>query len=272
MYCVSLFASAVRPQLFKPFLNSLKGTTVKVEVIFAGNCPLRLPMEDPWLFPDGVYYKYITTGNVKPAQCYEIARRACSGETVMWVADDCEFPNDVIGKAYRHWKEKNNPKLILSVQTRESGYRLYEGRLFDMIQHRFFAYRHETPLMAPLGLMGRTFLDELGGLDRDFVCGQYENDIVMRAYAAGGNVEIFGGPDCFVDIDHIGKSLAIGESKMREDFLNRPFAKGYTHDREVLEKDWIKNGQVVLERQSPFQPYEEADILRQSQGAKGLWV
>ena len=85
---------------------------------------------------------------------------------MIWIADDCEFPNDVIGKAYKYWKEQQNEKLILSIQTKESGYGLPEGQLFDMNLHRFFGGRRTTPLMAPLGLMSRKYLDELGGIDQ----------------------------------------------------------------------------------------------------------
>jgi len=225
---VSLFASAVRPAIWKPLFESLKSTSVDYEVVFAGNamasCNEKL--------------KYIITGNIKPAQCYEIARRHCTGETVMWIADDCEFHNDIVGKAYKYWKSKNDEKLILSIQTAESGYNTPVCTLFDMQAHRFYGGGYDTPLMAPIVLMSRKYLDGLGGLDRRYVCGQYENDIVMRAYSKGSTLEIFGDKDCLVEIDHLKKSLDIGESKNMETFEQRPFAKGYAIDRSVLEGSW----------------------------------
>lgn len=268
---VSLFASAVRPILFRDFLNSLRNTKINVEVVFAGNFPMKLALDDPWTFPENVKYKYIQTGNIKPAQCYEIARRACTGETVMWVADDCEFPNNVLGRAYHHWKGRLNDKLILSVQTSESGYGNGELKLFEMNHHRFFGYRTDVPLMAPIGLMGRVFLNELGGLDRRYICGQYENDIVMRAYAAGGTVEIFGDDKTFVEIDHLRKSIQIGECKDRHGFLHRPFASGYEHDRHILETSWVKDSNPTLVRNDEFEPYDEKDLLTVSQSYRGKW-
>jgi len=260
---VSLFASSNRPLLYKSFFNSLEDTSVSYEVVFAGNST-NVPVFD---------YKglnYIQTADTKPSQCYEIARRACRGEVVVWVADDAEFPNEVIGKAYKYLKSKHNRKLILSIQTKESGYNLPEGALFDMDNHRFFGYKKDSPLMAPLGMMSRTFLDELGGIDRRYICGQYENDIVMRAYNEGAKVEIFGDKDCFIDIDHLGKSKLIGESVTDADFLRRPFASGYDHDRRILEKSW----QIMLSgyiRTDDFEPFEDKDILTVSQGPKGKW-
>ncbi len=285
---VSLIASSVRHQLYKDFFDSLEGTSVKYEVVFAGN---KLP---PIQYP----VNYILTHNIKPAQCYEIARCAAIGETVLWCADDCEFPNNVIGKAYDYWKSQDNEKLILSIQTKESGYRLPQGKLFPMQNHTLLANDPKTPLMAPLALISRKFLEDLGGFDRRYICGQYENSSVMDAYAVGGTVEIFGGTDCFIDLDHLGKSIKIGECKDENSFLMRPFATGYRNDREVLLKSWcnwkyvprqyFKDGKscfttfffeeaclnvddVVKKRADKFEPYEDKDILTKSQKPKGQW-
>ena len=292
---VSLFASAVRPKIWEPLFQSLQNTTVNYEIVFSGNClPLEIPIKSNEDFIDVIDFKninekktvkniwknlkYIHTNNIKPAQCYEIARRNCSMETVVWIADDCEFPDNVIGKAYDYWKSKNNEKLILSIQTKESGYNLPQGALFDMRLHSFIGGDYTTPLMAPLGMMSRKYLDELGGIDRRYVCGQYENDIVMRAYQDGGSVEIFGNKDCFIDIDHLGKSFLMGESNTEADFLNRPFAKGYRQDRLVLEQSWLVKrspfiGESVVSktRLDTFMPYEDIDLLTKSQSNKGHW-
>lgn len=266
---VSLFASAVRPKLWPAFLKSLE-LGIGCEVIFCGNAEYNAEE-----FEKYNNFRYIKTSNIKPAQCYEIARRHCSGEVVVWVADDCEFPNNVIGKSYDYWKSQNNDKLILSIQTKESGYNLPIGQLFNMNIHRFFGGYNITPLMAPLGMMSRQYLEHLGGIDRRYVCGQYENDIVMRTYMSGGKVEIFGGEDYFIDIDHLGKSVLIGESKGQEDFRDRPFAKGYLKDREVLENSWdIKvnpTGGLNIYKKDKFEPFEDTELLNKSQSNKGQW-
>ncbi len=268
---VSLIASSVRPDLYESLFKSLEGTSVEVEVVFAGNSlkSYNLKIEDIKVakyIAKYDFFKYIPTANIKPAQCYEIARRHATGETILWMADDCEFPNDVIGKAYKFWELHNNKKLIVSIQTKESGYGMPEGKLFNMDSHRFFGYNKRSPLMAPLGLINREFLEELGGFDRRYICGQYENECVMRAYAVGGSVKIFGDEDCFIDIDHLGKSIKIGESVDEQSFTDRPFAKGYSNDRAVLENTWrnptVKN---IGERKDDFEPYEDEDILTKSQ-------
>lgn len=262
---VSLIASAVRHQLFESFFKSLEGTSVNVEVVFAGNVVEAIQ--------HGLNFKYVLTSNIKPAQCYEIARRHAQGETVLWCADDCEFPDDIVGKAYKYWKAQNDEKLILSIQTRESGYGSMKPILFDMNMHRFFGYDRHSPLMAPLALMSRKFLEELGGFDRRYLCGQYENDVVMNAYLAGGRVEIFGDENNYIDIDHLKKSIDIGESKDHKEFLHRPFATGYPHDRKILEGSWLKSGVVIKghPRQDKFEPYEEKNLYVKSQSYKGCW-
>lgn len=233
--CVSLFASAVRPAMWKEYLDSLKSTTVSYEVVFSG---FNTPEEVEPFTKEYPELRYIHTGRIKPSQNYEISRRACTGETISWSCDDASYAGDVLGKAYRYWKSKNNEKLILSIQTSESGYNAPVSKMFDMEQHRFYGGGYDTPLMAPMALMSRRFLEELGGLDRRYVCGQYENDLVMRAYSSGATVEIFGDKNCFIDIDHLRKSIGTGESIDIETFEQRPFAKGYSIDRRVLENSW----------------------------------
>lgn len=287
---VSLFASAVRPKLWPALFKSLEGTSVEYEVVFAGNVPCDyLTYSAINTNTSGILLKEILTGNLKPAQCYEIARRACIGEVVVWIADDAEFPNNVIGKAYEYWKSHNNEKLILSIQTKESGYNNPKGSLFDMNEHRFFSWVPDSPLMAPLGMISRKFLDEIGGFDQRFVAGQYENFCVCMAYERGAKVEIFGGADCFIDIDHLAKSIAIGESTNEIDFLKRPFASSYHLDRAVLENSWttfneqdvfkiLHSGErpLSLRKVSPIQidefiPYPIDIPLNYSLSNKGIW-
>ena len=255
---ISLIASAIRKELFPDFMDSIHNTeTANIEVIFAG--PLQ---------PESVRgiknLTYIQTGNIKPAQCYEIARRHSTGEVIVWVADDCEFVGGVLTKAFQHWKSYNDKKIILSLQTKESGYGLPQGKLFDMNIHRFFGGRKDAPLMAPLGMISRVWLEELGGFDRRYICGQYENDVVMRSFSRGGTVLIFGDDKCFIDIDHLGKSIRAGECKGQMGFIKRPFAAGYKSDRAVLESTWWSGVRFYSSPKS-FEPYDENYLYTQSQ-------
>lgn len=260
---ISLIASSVRECLYESFFDSLKDTELEWEAVFAG------PATPKGYWP---YLNYITTADIKPAQCYEIARRNAKGELILWCADDCEFVGGILDKAYAYWKSQNNEKLILSIQTKESGYKAPKGVLFDMNVHRFFGNRRSTPLMAPLGLINRKWLENLGGFDRRYICGQYENDVVMNAYADGGTVEIYGNNYSHIEIDHLAKSIKSGECDGEADFINRPFATGYSEDRKILEGSWTENGVVLSVRRDNFLPFNEENILTKSQEGSGKWT
>lgn len=259
---VNIFASAVRAKLFDSFFKSLEDTSVSYEVVFAGPLP-----------PDGVgsfdNFTYLRTKNIKPAQCYEVARLYCTGEVVLWVADDCEFRNNIVGEAFNYWKSLDNKKAILSIQTKEyylTNNNVVGENFCDMRLHSFFGGNPNTPRMAPIGMMSREYLEELGGIDRRYICGQWENDIVMRAYADGGTVAMFGDKEKYIDIDHIGKQRIVQPNASWKDFQTRPFARGYIHDRAVLEKSWtVGKKNVVFQRTDCFCPYDILDIRTKSQ-------
>jgi len=253
---ISLFTASIRPNLYKQFFDSLKSTQLKYEVIFTGPVDVEAHKE---IIEKCENLKFIVTGNVKPAQCYEIARRNCTGELIHWTADDAEYSEGCLDKAYEFWKGFKDKKTILSIQTKEN------GTLCDMDLHSFQGADTSTPLMAPLGLMSRKFLDKLGGCDARYICGQYENDIVMRAYAAGAQVYLF--KDGVIELNHYEKHGVNHEG--------RTFALGYTRDRQILEKSWGFKGELLkTKRSDEFVPFTEDNIMNVSQHPMkgGPWV
>ena len=249
---ISIIAAAIRTQFFKTFLDSLKSTSVAFEVVFGGHCT---PEEIKPFLDEYPFFRYIHTGFVKPAQVYEVCRRAAIGELISWSADDCEHTEDLYGKAYAFWKDLKDEKVLLSIQTFEN------GQFCNMNHHAFFGWNTKTPIMAPLGMMSRSYLEQLGGFDRRYVCGQYENSVAMCVYADGGRVVIFGDLGNRVDIDHY-----------RKHGIKRPFATGYNTDREVLESSWTDgNKHCVMQRVDKHEPYDDKDILTVSQSNKGQW-
>lgn len=276
---ISFFASAIRPHLWTDLLNSLRGGKYQHEVIFAGHVDQELVKE---MFLDYPEFKYITTSEIKPAQCYEIARRSCTGELICWIADDCTFSEGFVNKVYDHFFELPSPKIpggnIISCKTNENN--MNE----TMQNHRFFGCNQNTPLMAPIGIMPRARLEKLGGIDKRYICGQYENEIVMRNIADGGQVYLY--EDVCVNIEHANKH---GK--------NNNFWSGYNEDREQLENSWcvggykespkplivmdglkppyvyypINNVEVTLNRNDDFQPYPDSISLIESEYPKGIW-
>lgn len=273
---ISFIASSVRPHLWKDCFESLAQNKMRFEIVFAGNLEYEVfhPFEIKYPF-----FKYIKTLNIKPSQCYEVARRYAQGWYTLWMADDCEFsPNfvEVVRNAV-HCLPDNS---LLSIKTNE------DGKNNDLNDHRFFSQNYNTPLMAPLGCMATSLLNEMGGFDRRYVCGQYENDVAMRIWARGGQVVKC--EDACVTIEHLKKH---GSSTK--------FWTGYDHDRKILEDCWVHGGYAPIPKPmrvfkpshdcpmelyfpiqnrevssrplQKFEPYSGEDILTKSQSHKGQW-
>jgi hypothetical protein len=205
--CDELFASLV--------VNS------DYEVVFAGNLtPFQVR---PYLIKYPML-KYIHTADcICPAQCYEITRRAAIGDLIMWVADDCEFSPKLLDNVYDFHHSQPLEVQIISVKTNENNINT------DLNLHTLLGSNVNTPLMAPLGVISRMYLENIGGFDRRYVCGQYENDVVMRVYANGGKLVKY--EEGCVNIEHL-KKHGIGTK----------FWEGYIHDRKILEGTWIPGG------------------------------
>ncbi len=272
---LSLFASAVRPHLWKELLESLRGGKYAYEVVFSGFIDEELWKPFALDYPE---FKYIQSEDLKPSQNYHIASKSCTGELIGWTADDCVYSEGYIDKIYDYWKSFNNEKLVLSCKTNEN------GNNETMLNHRFFGRNQNTPLMAPLGIMCREYFWKLGGYDRRYINGQTENDLVMRVWADGGEVKIY--EDVCISIDHKNKHGS-----------ETNFWAGYNEDREQLENSWviggykpspeplliiqglkppyhyfpINNTEVTLKRNDKFEGFEDVDLLTRSQSRKGQW-
>lgn len=252
MIKVSLIASSIRPHLYPALFKSLEGTSVEYEVVFGG--PVFPP--DKYLPTIKNNFKYIETKNIKPAQVYEATRRACAGETLIWVADDCTFGDDVIGKVYRFYKLNCTRKDVVCIQTHEN---YGKWQVCDIEQHKFFAASAKAPKMAPIGMVSREYFQEMGGIDRRYVSGQWDNDFLIRLYNDGGKLYHFS--EAHIDIDHLNKhDPKYGVSGAR------PFGQGYAHDRKILEAAWGTRGQMKYEEfpnftryDNGFEPYESSD-------------
>ena len=245
----SLVASSIRPDLWGAFLKSLEGTQFPYEVIFVGDVNASAYPEHPNL-------RVIET-KVKPAQCYEIGFRAAAGEWIHWTADDAEYGPGVWNGVWRIIESMKEPKTIYEFTTVEDGKDCTD-------HHHLIGGRHETPVMAPFGIINADFLKELGGYDRRFMCGQSENDLVMRAMQAGGKVQIM---PYKVFVEHTRKHQGSRGSAFRATPTGY-----YAHDRKILEGSWIlPDGKISQKRLDAFEPFEDEGILEATQSHKGKW-
>ena len=245
----SLVASSIRPDLWKFFMNSLHGNTVPLEVIFVGDVNASA-------YPSHSKMRIIES-KAKPAQCYEIGFRAAAGEWIHWTADDAEYEPRAWDAVWRMVESMKEPKTIYEFAT-------IEDRRDCTDHHHLIGGKHDTPVMAPFGIINADFMTELGGYDRRFVCGQSENDLVMRAIHAGGRVQIM---PYKVIVDHTIKHQGNRGSAFRSG------ANGYyKHDRSILEGSWIlPDGKVSPKRLDAFEPFEDEGIVDETQSHKGKW-
>lgn len=280
---ISIIASSVRPWLWMECLDSLRKNDIKYEVRFAGNLDRYQVRPFVERYPE---MEYIHTP-VKPAQCYQVAFLHATYETlILYIADDAEFEPNLLDKAYEFYQSLENPKAVVSIRTNE------DGRNYGTEIHTLIGWNVNTPLMAPIGLVSQRYLAQLGGFDRRFISGQWENDFCMRVYADGGTVVPFD-PGPTVKIDHAIKHKGTNE--------NNPFWTAYQHDRKVLEDTWVLGGykpatpyvtvtlkqngvekvvpmfkildnrKVLSRPQLAFEPYEDIELTKQNQGPYGIF-
>ena len=247
---ISLCAAAARPQWWMRLYNSLLQNTVPFEIVFVGpNYPIY-PLPENFRF-----YR----SSVKPAQAYEIALRNAKGILKGWTADDADYlykncvnSLDSVWQVYNACCEKyKDEKTIISMRQHEDGGDNWRD-------HRLVHARQDMPMMAPFALMNSKFYDQLGGYDRNFICGQSENDVVMRALEAGGRVEM--AMDAHIYIHH---SECHGEYTFR---------KGYPDDRGYLEKCWLTGNTYSKTRLKPLERFDDKDILTITQEPTGGWL
>jgi len=169
---VSIIATAHRPENWPEVCNSFI-TNLNIEFIFVGPNPPKNTLP--------VNFHYIHS-NVKPAQCVEIAIRKAAGTHLMIFADDLILEEPYgLDKLFSAWIEVGNDFAIASCRYRQ----------FDVAQSdsmlRFIDGDLSTPIMPLAGLMLKSSLNQVGGIDRRFVGVSYDLDLAMRFYANAGH-------------------------------------------------------------------------------------
>ncbi len=255
---ISLIGAAHRTQYWIEFYQSIK-TNLKFEIIFVSDKHKDriLPPEFKWIY-----------STVKPSQCYEIALREAKGEVVNITSDDTTYNPYCFDEAYKIYKANDYKTMV--------GFQWYEGwgelGNTTKLHHLFWrtSYGKEagfwnkkpglcknTPMVMVCGLMSRQFIEELGRLDRRFICSQGDTDLQLRAYIAGSKLIFSEKSIAYNDISKHGT-----ENNFRGpmgDFDNRIIASLY-----------VKNKKITGIRSGPVEPYEDKDLLTISQSNKGL--
>ena len=233
MYDISLVLSYSRPKDIPALLKSLESNLCKYQVVMVGDRPIDFSLPD--------FCKVIQTP-VKPAQCWEIGARFSSGRIISWTADDAEYSEGALDQMVKMLDDEKDHPIIGAFRTIENGEE-HTGR------HLFRQQDVNSPLMAPVGACERGLYMKIGGIDRRFITGQWENDLSMKVYELGGKVMVCPDAKCFLDHNkkHEGRST---------------MSRGYDRGRDILNTIWDSKYQRV----SPAEPFSEADILIKSEG------
>ena len=263
---ISIVAPTIRPHLWKELYDSCLQNTLEWEIVFVG------PGDWNYMVP-GPNFRYIQSPT-KPAQCYEIGFRAAQGELLHWSTDDCTYAPQALDNVYKYYKELDTEKQIIAIRPNEDG---------REITNHTFKGGNTTP-MAPFGVMSTRLFHELGGYDKQFICGQSENDVVMRVFEIGGVYRYC--PSSMVLVCH-NKGHG-GTSVFRGGVDDKPGF--YGEDRKVLEPLWITDaGMKILTgvkasddlvnwadfmrktRSRPVDRFDDKDLQTVTQGPKGIW-
>lgn len=231
---ISLCASANRPHLWKQFCQSTIGVKCNVEIVFVGDVMPDFDLPDNFKF----YYS-----PVKPTQCWEAAIRNSTGRYISITADDAEYTDGSIDNMVSFMDTRSDHKIVGSFQTIENGNLITNDHVF------------KGKRMAPFFVFNRKYYEYIGGADKRFIGGMWENDVIMRVHQDGGSVEIC--QNAFVSVDHLAKHNA----------TSRSCEWHWKYSLPLLESLWVDPNK----RSDQLQPIEDDKILKLSQGEKGYW-
>lgn len=266
---ISLFMSAARPKWWKRMYKSLVGNKCDWEIVAVG------PYEPDFDLPINFrYYKC----NFKPTQCYAAAASLCIGEMIGWTADDAVYDQRSLDSIWREHTDyveafKKEDKNIYIQETIENEKNVTE-------EHFFFRHCNDTSRMAPMAFISRDWFNRLGSYDRNFVSGQGENDICMRAFQDHGYIHKFTDSKVYLNHEEVHGGFW---NKVQYRLWKNSFRSGYFNDRRYLEECWVKEGfgtydEITLKHGSvspirllPHQPFNYDNILTVAQGPQGRW-
>jgi hypothetical protein len=257
MEWVSIFCSGNRPELWHNIYNSLKSNKVPYRVIMVGDIiPESLPPN----------FKFIYS-KTKPAQCAEIALRACTGEFVSMIQDDYILSDNFYDILVKNYTELNNSNNIFCGRMRRSG---------KNATHTYASHIPGSPLLNYIGLGKTTRVQELG-IDRRFLGSYWDLDLLMRHLEDGGRI-IYNN-SVAMDEWHPGKKD--GQKKRRkENSLCRKLRRdsNFYHRLWVAPLEEIPNlnkndiycqdhtGALLKKRRLPFDPFQRKRLRTVNQG------
>jgi len=151
-------------------------TDLRFEVVFVGP---RLPNFE---LPDNFVYIQF---QLKPAQCIEIAIRRARGRYVAIFADDLVFKTAYGLDILKESLENDAHEFDIS----SCRYQI-NGEIQSDFSLRFIHGDAKSPIVPIVGLMRRSTVEKIGGIDKRFVAVSDDIDLALRFRENGGRVLI----------------------------------------------------------------------------------
>ena len=242
---ISIYLSAIRPQLWQRMYDSLSLNNVSFEIIFVGD------VSPTFTLPDNCCHIY---SPVKPTQCAEIGFRACTGEFCLFASDDMIFQDHCLDILIDRFRSTGREDIAVSCMHKAG------GKIIPLNRCKFIPGRADSPNLPMAAIYKTEVYHSLGPRDRNFVCTYADLDVAMRLYERGG-ITIYV-ENCVVE-----EILIPGTTvDMYDTGLNW---LGKDIDWPLVCDLWMENNVFLTNRKRPVEPFVEEGLLIESQGRKG---
>jgi hypothetical protein len=205
---ISVICSSNRPKKWKKVCKDLSSSTeVDFEILFAG--PKKSKNIE---FNDRVRF---IKNDFSYGKSAELAVRQARGEYVMPISDDVLFSDKILDKLYFDYASRIRNKCVVVSPIMAN----IEGEAL-MPHMRLSRKDLFSPILTIAGLYNRRVWNDLGGLDMRLPITQWDIDMSLRFYQAGGAP--FLAPDCYIILDNIpGKLHNTKDSRNNLQFLQQ---------------------------------------------------
>ena len=237
MVRVSVYGPSRRTEWWPGLCQMLTTPSIDVEIILAGPNVCSVPLPS--------HFKQITT-SVKPSQAAEIARRACTGDYIINIADDCTFPKDMLTTFVDRYEKLSDKNIMLSAFFGFKGQHIINAHRVDYLDP-------QSPIMPVSGFLSKELDDTIGSIDKNFIALYWDLDLAMRLCQLGGHVQL-------------EKDILFQEDDSKQTGTGL-FDRYVERDRAYFDRLW-GNGKSAT-RALPVEPFDDTDILLCSQGPKG---
>ena len=172
---ISVYGTSIRPEYWMSVYQQLSQNDVEFEILFSGPNPPSFELPANFIF--------IHT-NVKPAQAAEIVSRSCTGNFMLNIADDINFPEHVLDIYISEYNKLNDKNIMLS------GVYGRDGIKYPDEEMRFNIENQDSALLPLCGFIETSLRRKIGSIDRNFIGTYWDLDIALRFYEMGGYIHL----------------------------------------------------------------------------------